>query len=243
MFTRELGFWKMENAASSYLVAYWTRQREVATFLDMVLTEFAERMRVNRRPVIWGVGVLVLCVAVGLAAFFQVGYFLEAPAQEPMKADLIVPLGGGSSRRVHKAAELYERGFAPNVLLTDIGDGDANASSHFSDWRIIFLLEHGVPNNMLLFDTHSTNSWEEAVNTLRLMREKNWQRVLVVSDPPHLRRLAWVWGKVFEGSGKEYQLIAAPLEHWDPGQWWQNENSARYVVMEVTKLAYYRLAH
>jgi uncharacterized SAM-binding protein YcdF (DUF218 family) len=197
----------------------------------------------KRRPVFWGVGVLVLCVAAGIVAFFQVGYFLEAPAQEPEKADLIVPLGGGGSSRVHKAAELYEQGLAPNMLLTDIRGGDANSRPHSSDWRIRFLLEHGVPDNMLVFDALSTTSWEEAVNTLRLMRERNWRRVLVVSDPPHLRRLAWTWGKVFEGSGKEYRLIAAPLEGWDPGRWWQNESSSRFVMLEVTKLAYYQVAH
>ena len=149
----------------------------------------------KRRPVFWGVGVLVLSVVAGLVAFFQVGYFLEAPAQQPEKADLIVPLGGGGSSRVNKAVELYKQGFAPNVLLTDIRGGEANTRPHSSDWRIRFLLEHGVPDNMLVFNTFSTNSWEEAVNTLRLMREKNWRRVLVVSDPPHLRRLAWTWGK------------------------------------------------
>jgi uncharacterized SAM-binding protein YcdF (DUF218 family) len=188
-------------------------------------------------------GVLVLCVAAGIFAFFQVGYFLEAPAQKSEKADLIVPLGGGGSSRVHEAAELYAQGFAPNVLLTDIRSGDANRSSQSSDWRIQFLLEHGVPDIMLVFDALSTNSWEEAVNTLRLMRVRNWQLVLVVSDPPHLRRLDWAWGKVFEGSGKEYRLIAAPLEGWDPERWWQNDSSASFVVTEVTKLAQYHVAH
>ena len=197
----------------------------------------------KRRLVFWGVGVLSFCIAAGTIVFFQVGYFLEGPSQQTEKADLIVPLGGGNSNRTHKAAELYEQGFAPNVLLTDAGGNDANTRPHSSDWRIRFLLEHGVPKNMLVFDAIYTNSWEEAVNKLRLMRERNWRRVLVVSDPPHLRRLAWAWGKVFEGSGKEYRLIAAPLEGWDPGRWWQNDSSARFVVMEVTKLAYYHVAH
>lgn len=197
----------------------------------------------KRCLVSWGVGVLVLCVAAGTIAFFQVGYFLEAPSQQPEKADLIVPLGGGSSNRIHKAAELYEQGFAPNVLLIGAGGNEAITRPHSSDWRIRFLLEHGVRDNMLVFDAISTNSWEEAVNTLRLMRERNWRRVLVVSDPPHLRRLAWAWGKVFEGSGKEYLLIAAPLEGWDPGRWWRHDSSARFVVTEVNKLAYYRVAH
>ena len=32
---------------------------------------------------------------------------------------------------------------------------------------------------------------------------KKLDRVIVVSDPPHMRRLSWVWGKAFEGSGQD----------------------------------------
>ena len=39
----------------------------------------------KRRLVFLGVGVLVLCVAAGTIAFFQVGYFLESPSQQPEK--------------------------------------------------------------------------------------------------------------------------------------------------------------
>jgi len=198
---------------------------------------------VKRRSVFWVVSVLALCIAVGTIAFFRVGYFLEAPSQQPGKADLIVALGGDNGSRVLKTAELFKEGFSSNVLLTGMEGSHAETLSYYLNWRTRILVDRGVPENVLIFDERSTNSWEEAVNTLRLMREKNWQRVLVVSDPPHLRRLDWAWGKVFEGSGKEYRLIAAPLEDWDPGRWWQNENSARFVVMEVTKLAYYQVAH
>jgi len=67
--------------------------------------------------------------------------------------------------------------------------------------------------------------------------------VLVVSDPPHLRRLDHVWGKVFAGSGIQYRLIAAPMEKWDAARWWSNEASAQYVVIEYIKLGYYWLVH
>ncbi len=198
----------------------------------------------NRRPVFWEVGALVLCIAAGVVVFSQVGSFLEAPAQSPEHADLIVALGGGSgTARVEKSFELYAQGFAPTILLTGVEGGPANAHSPSGDWRIRYLAEHGVPEHMLVLDAHATNSWEEAVNTFRLMREQQWQRVLVVSDPPHLRRVDWAWGKVFKGSGKDYRLITAPLDDWDPGRWWQNDKSARFVVTEVTKLAYYYVAH
>jgi hypothetical protein len=52
-----------------------------------------------------------------------------------------------------------------------------------------------------------------------------------------------VWNKAFEGSGKEYRLIAARMEGWNANRWWQEEKSAQYVLTEVIKLAYYQFAH
>lgn len=175
--------------------------------------------------------------------FFLAGYFLSISSQQAVQADLIVVLGGDNGSRVIKAADLFKEGLAPHVLLTGMEDGQPATRAHYLNWRTRFLIDRGVSEDTLMFDAISTNSWEEAVNTLGLMRERHWQRVLVVSDPPHLRRLAWVWGKVFEGSGKEYRLIAAPMEGWDAGNWWQNEKSAHYVVTELIKLVYYTIAH
>jgi len=176
--------------------------------------------------------------AVALAcAVPQAGFFLDRPAQAPESADLIAPLGGDGGDRARLAAELYRRGFAPKVLLAGREGGQA------ADWRAGFLLGQGVPLQDLLFDGRSANSWEEAVNTLRLMRERNMRRVLVVSQPPHLRRLDWAWGKVFAGSGKEYRLIASPMAEWDAAHWWRNAASAQYVAKEYLKLGYYWMAH
>ncbi len=195
------------------------------------------------RPVYWGLGVLVSLIVACVWAFFQAGYFLDGSSQQPVKADLIVALGGDTGGRVKKVAELYTQGFAPFVLLTGMEGSPSETRSNYLNWRARFLVDRGVPENALLFDAVSTNSWEEAVNTLRLMQERDWRRVLVISDPPHLRRLAWVWGKVFDGSGKEYRLIAAPSDGWNPDRWWQNEKSAHFVLTELIKLVYYYVAH
>jgi hypothetical protein len=54
-----------------------------------------------------------------------------------------------------------------------------------------------------------------------------------------MRRLSWVWGKVFEGSGLEFRLIAAPMPGWEAGAWWRHEKSGHFVLMELIKLGYY----
>jgi len=188
-------------------------------------------------------GVAVLCVVVFSLMFSQAGHFLAENSEQPVQADLIVAIGGDNGSRIEKTVELYQAGFASHVLLTGIEGGSAEPRSFYLNWRARYLVEHGVTKSALMFDADASNSWEEAVDTLRLMKERNWQQALVVSEPPHFRRLAFVWSKVFDGSGKEYRLIAAQMEGWDASNWWKNEKSAQYVVTELIKLVYYTVAH
>ena len=185
---------------------------------------------------------VLLLVFAGVMAMRHAGSFLEAPGQAPRKADLIVNLGGELGERSEKTAELYRAGFAGVVLVTGVPEAPAGARPQIANWRKSYLIDMGVPEKAMLFDTHATNSREEAVGVLKLMRERGWQRVLVVSDPPHLRRLAWTWGRVFEGSGKEFVLVASPMQDWQPQVWWRDERSGAFVITEYIKLGYYLVA-
>lgn len=176
-------------------------------------------------------------------AFVKAGVFLSSPASLPQKADLIVVLGGDAGARSLVGAELYAKGFAPVVLLTGLDDGEKEILPLYLHWRAQVLVARGVPQETILYDLQSANSWEEAVNTAHLMKDHNWEKVLVVSDPPHMRRLNEVWRKAFAGMGKEYMLIPAIPSWWDAEHWWQNEVSGKFVVNEFIKLGYYWLKY
>jgi len=178
-----------------------------------------------------GAVMLALC-------FLGAGEFLAAPAQTPVKADLLFALGGDNGARADQVLELYRKGFAPRIMLGSEGLHSKTRAAYLS-WRARYLIDAGVPEQALLFDHRSTTSWNEAVNALRLMQSMKLDSVLVVSDPPHLRRLSWVWGRVFEGSGKQFTLVASDLEDWDAAHWWRTSPSAQFVFGEYIKLAYY----
>ena len=180
-------------------------------------------------------------VLAGLAAayaFTAAGRYLESPSQSPHAADLIAVLGGDHSDRNRKAAELYKLGYASRVLLTGM-EGAANPLNP----RAQRIIKEGVLESALIFDGLSTNSWGEAVNTLELMRARGLKQVLVVSDPPHMRRIQWTWGKVFAGSGKNFRPIACHVEGWDASHWWRSRKFLKFVIREYAKLAYYRVVH
>ena len=180
--------------------------------------------------------VALLCVWV-LA--LNLGTLLAAPADKPEPADLIVVLGGDSGSRSVMGARLYRQGVSPRVLLTGLEHGALEAMPHYLHWRSQLLQSLGVDSDGILFDTVSANSWQEAENTLRLLRNNGWRTVIVVSDPPHMRRLDWIWGKVFDGTERNYRLVASQPDWWDGSRWWANEMSAKFVANELIKLVYY----
>ena len=188
------------------------------------------------RGFVFALPVLAVVVILGL------GSWLAAPTADPIAADAVIVLGGdGGNGRAAKAGELFRAGFAGQVVLTGGNGKPDTVADGKADPRVKFLAGMGVPTSLLLFDSTSRNSWEEAVNTGQLMDEKGWRRVLVVSDPPHLRRLQLAWGHALRDDGQQFVLVASHADWWHPDTWWQDDRSARFVGREILGLLYYAL--
>jgi uncharacterized SAM-binding protein YcdF (DUF218 family) len=144
------------------------------------------------------------------------------------QSDLIVVLGGDGGSRIKRGIELYAAGRAPRILVIN----PAEYSSQCLNTSAI------LPASILT-ETKSRNSHDEAVNTLAVMKRNNWQNAVVVSDPPHMRRLDLTWGRLFNQTGYRYKLAASRPEWWDARFWWQNSFSAKFVLSEYAKLVWY----
>ena len=140
-------------------------------------------------------------------------------------------------------AQLFREGYAPAVIVTGIEGSPTRERGQYLNWRTKVLADAGVPPNRLVPELSATNSFEEATATLVLMKARGWQTALVVSDPPHMRRLNGVWGKAFAGTGKSYILVASEPVWWNADQWWRNEKSGQFVITEILKIGYYVVKH
>jgi uncharacterized SAM-binding protein YcdF (DUF218 family) len=187
----------------------------------------------------WIAGIGFSFTLLSALAILHAGRFLEAPASAPVKADVLVALGGESGDRVLTGANLFRDGFAPRILITGLDTSPPGVRPAYLHWRAQVLADQGVPLDRIIGDAHSTNSWEEAVNTRRTMEANGWRRVLVVSDPYHMRRLSLAWARAFRDSGLSYSLVATSPQWWDSDGWWHDERSALVVINEYIKLAYY----
>ena len=169
-------------------------------------------------------------------------FLLPAPAGLPNEADAIVVLGGGSGDRVARSLQLLEAGYAPQLVLTGATpDGVAGTPGvhEIQDARADFLLRNKVQPDKIHYVFPSSNSWQEAHSTLELMQDMGWSRVIVVSDPPHMLRLAYTWRRAFRSHSQSFILVATEPAWWNPVLWWRNQSSFTFVASEIVKLVYY----
>jgi uncharacterized SAM-binding protein YcdF (DUF218 family) len=102
--------------------------------------------------------------------------------REPQPADVIVCLGG-SDQRVIWAADLYRRGYAPLVVVSN-KEGAAHQMKNL-------LVNFGVPAENVLVEAQSSNTFDHPSKIATLPGiDRAAQRFLIVTDRAHSRRAA-----------------------------------------------------
>lgn len=168
------------------------------------------------------------------------GIVLQWPAELPDQSDLVVVLGGSSmSARLQKGAELYKKQMASRILITGFSEESLAIVELQADWRFRYLRRVGVPSTAILTDGRAKSSAEEASVIADLMRANNWKKLLIVSDPPHLLRLALIMKRTFQSSDFDHRLISSSPPWWNAKAWWANSQSASFVIEEYIKIGYF----
>jgi uncharacterized SAM-binding protein YcdF (DUF218 family) len=143
------------------------------------------------------------------------------PAEIP-QAEVIVVLGGGTANAVYPrtiveisdagdrvlyAAWLYKQGKAPHLLLTGGAlDWAPTATSAAQDMATLLEMM-GVPGDALWLEPDSRNTYEDAVYSARILREKGIHRILLVTSAFHMPRSV----RLFEAQGLE--VIPLPADY------------------------------
>jgi uncharacterized SAM-binding protein YcdF (DUF218 family) len=89
-------------------------------------------------------------------------------------------------RRVTLGVGLYHDGAASLLVLSGGGAGPVAEAVVMRE----LAREAGIPETALLLETESRNTFENAANTARLLRESGKNRIVLVSDRLHLPRAA-----------------------------------------------------
>jgi uncharacterized SAM-binding protein YcdF (DUF218 family) len=176
------------------------------TTVDDRLVRTRSRVRARRRVrgrrlLFAGLALGAIVVLYFLVTLVQVWRTARTDRARPSEA--IVVLGAAQydgrpspvlEARLTHAADLYQRGLAPVIVVTGgRAEGDrfseATASANF-------LHDLGVPDEVILRETTGRSTWESLVATARFLHERGMRKVVLVSDGYHLARAKGIAGDV-----------------------------------------------
>jgi uncharacterized SAM-binding protein YcdF (DUF218 family) len=168
--------------------------------------------------------VLMAVIFLAIAALFFPKKILCVDSG-PVKAGVIVILGGGSHDRPERAAELFKERAAPRIIVSGAGDCEFNRRE---------LIEAGVPAGVIELENQSHTTAENARFTIKLLREQKLDRVIIVTSWYHSRRAL----ETFRHFAPETQFYSRPsyfasaLRDWPRG-------SVKRIYLEYVKLPDY----
>jgi uncharacterized SAM-binding protein YcdF (DUF218 family) len=203
----------------------------------------------RRRLRVWAVwfGILALAVSVLLAEHRPLleGFAASFRVNDPVKSDALVLLLGGPDHRPRAAADLYNQGLAPLVLMGDSGL-DPDLKTIETDVTRRALESDGVPAAAIQLlaggEVHSTR--DEALRVRDYARAHPTIRTItVVTTAFHTARSRWIFKRVLRGSGVEVHMAVAPLTVFDEVNWYKSGTGRVIYLSETIKTVYYRLAY
>ena len=141
--------------------------------------------------------------------------------------------GGGVQERIAKAVELYHEGVAPNLIISS---GYVFTLREAEVMKAI-AAANGVPSSAIVLEESAADTYQNVVFTHRILTDRNWRRIALVSSPYHMRRALMTWRKV----APEIEVIATPPA---ASQFYAHERGAspeqiRGLLQEYVGIVYY----
>jgi uncharacterized SAM-binding protein YcdF (DUF218 family) len=163
------------------------------------------------------------------------------------RASAIVVLGGGLETRPFKAAELWRRGLADKILISQGPEERAasrGAAPSQSELNREILLKLGVPASAIgTFGTASKNTRDEAV-ALREWAERNAASVFIIpTEIFPARRVRWIFRREFSGTAVRIEVPSVEPPDYTRWDWWKKDHGLAEFQNEVLKYIYYRLKY
>jgi uncharacterized SAM-binding protein YcdF (DUF218 family) len=187
------------------------------------------------------VAAIVAIIILGIFAFRGVGRWLVCnDALRP--ADVIVVLSGGMPWRAEEAGRIFHLGYAREVWITHPQDPAQELAAigiHYTgedDYSREVLIHEGVPDGdiRILPDT-IIDTEQEIDEVARDMRRNAVATAIIVTSPPHTRRVRLLWRKL---APRNLHAIvrAADEDPYDANHWWRNTRDAFSVTREMLGL-------
>lgn len=185
--------------------------------------------------------VLLALVAASVVAFRGAGrWLIREDALRP--AEVIVVLSGAMPYRAEEAARIFRMGYAHEVWITHpVSPARELAAMGIQfmgedDYSREVLVHDGVPTADIRILPDTIIDTEQEVDEIaREMRQDHLNTVIIVTSPPHTRRVHVLWRDL--APRNLHAVVRAAYEDpFDSNHWWRNTHDALSVTREMLGL-------
>lgn len=171
---------------------------------------------------------LSVIIVMMIFIFINAGQFLLVK-ELPTEVDVIIVLSGGNGR-IEKAVELYKKGFAPRVVIS-------NSSQLLGDnkdmTQTAILL--GIPEKAIIEEKYAQSTMENAELTHSILRKNGYASAIVISSDFHMRRVKYLFNREFRNSKVALTYVGANSTY-RASKWWANRDNWNITINEYIKL-------
>ena len=109
-----------------------------------------------------------------------------------------------TQERQRTAVKLLKEGYSKSgKLIVTAYPEKANA------WTTSYYNNLGIDSDQLILDNEATSTRTNASSVARIMKQRGWKMVIVVTSDYHTRRAAWCFEKEFSDKDLGYWMVSA----------------------------------
>lgn len=198
------------------------------------------------------IGLAIVAIGIGIAwaerePILQNGAAWWVVSDELMHADAVVVLGGDIDVRSFAAAELYKRGFANAILVSNVHKGKAERLGYIPSQTELnrdVLLKLGIPATVIVPFGEDLSSTAEEAHAIRVWAAQSHAKsVIVPTQMFSARRVRWMFDRELAPIGVHVIVHAYQPQDYTLSNWWRHRYGLIDFNNEVLKYIYYRVRY
>ncbi|MBI5045424.1 MAG: YdcF family protein [Candidatus Niyogibacteria bacterium] len=128
-------------------------------------------------------------------------------------SDVIVVLEGDFYYRADRAIELFESKYADKIIISGGLEGDSIGSFHGEKLKKYILDKCSIKPKNIILEVESLYTRAQAINVMRLIKENNWQSIILIASHFHQYRAYLTFLRAMQEAELEILIFNAPARN------------------------------
>jgi uncharacterized SAM-binding protein YcdF (DUF218 family) len=166
--------------------------------------------------------------------------------EKPQKTDAIIWLQGDRYDRGKKVLFLFKRGFANQIVVSGnnklIGPNKRKGENNISLKEMVkWLRKRGIRSNQIIVENKSFNTKDQAKNVLKLIQQRKWKKIILVTSSYHQLRALLTFLKMAKKIRWKGVIINQPVKiSWEKIPSGRKKKCKELFMEEIEKIKKYQ---